>query len=195
MLDNAKIEASILSLDEAFVDDKYLKWNGKYLSNKSLNIDGNLCSPIKIKYEKNSKIIDGVGFDDKIALIPLENLHEIKEHFEKLLSNVNQKFNIENINYSYPQGLMAHLKLELEKEASLNIDEKFTCPHCKSKPFTCSKKKLRHHIMQHVHIWKDIAKNSKLCGFCGFVGCDIGLVVSSGKGQQKNWSFLTFKIC
>ena len=54
MLDNAKIEESILSLDEAFVDDKYLKWNGKYLSNKSLNIDGNLCSPIKIKYEKNS---------------------------------------------------------------------------------------------------------------------------------------------
>jgi hypothetical protein len=141
MLDNAKIEASVLSLDEAFVDDKYLKWNGKYLSNKSLHIDGNLCSPIKIKYEKNSKIIDGVGFED------------------------------------------------LEKVASLSIDEKFTCPHCKSKPFTCSKKKLRHHIMQHVHIWKDIAQNSKLCGFCGFVGCDIGLVVSSGKGQQKNWSF------
>jgi len=189
MLDNAKIEASVLSLDEAFVDDKYLKWNGKYLSNKSLHIDGNLCSPIKIKYEKNSKIIDGVGFEDKIALIPLENLHEIKEHFQKLLSNVNQKFNIENINYSYPQDLMGHLKLELEKVASLSIDEKFTCPHCKSKPFTCSKKKLRHHIMQHVHIWKDIAQNSKLCGFCGFIGCDIGLVVSSGKGQQKNWSF------
>ena len=50
--DNAKIEASILSLDEAFVDDKYIKWNGKYLPNKSLNIDGNLCSPIKITWER-----------------------------------------------------------------------------------------------------------------------------------------------
>ena len=92
------------------------------------------------------------------------------------------------INYSYPIILIPHLKLELQNEACLNVDDKFTCPHCRSKQYTCPKKKLRHHIMQHVHIWKDIAQNSKLCGFCGFVGCEIGLIVSSGKGQQKNWS-------
>ena len=51
MLDNANIDVSILSLDEAYVDGKHLKWNGEYLPNKSLTIDGYLCSPIKITYE------------------------------------------------------------------------------------------------------------------------------------------------
>ena len=72
----------------------------------------------------------------------------------------------------------------LETDRNISIGDKFVCLHCKKKEYKCDKKKLRHHIAKHILIFKDIKMHANLCGFCGRIGCSIGLQATSGKGKN-----------
>jgi hypothetical protein len=185
MLDNCKIEATLLSLDKCTIDEKNLFWPGSYAKSSKLNLNGMYCSPIKINYESTSSFENGIYFENKLAVIPIENLIQIKEHFSLFIKEHNSSNDIPLVSYSCPSNLAFCLKLDTDKNFSL--EDKFVCPHCKIKEFKCDKKKLRHHIAKHILIYKDIKMHANLCGFCGRIGCNIALKATSGKGKQTTY--------
>ena len=184
LLDNCKIEATLLSLDLCTVDDKVLIWNGQYVKSSKIIVSGRFCSPIKIEYKKYEMNEDGICKEYSAASIPLENLIQIKDYFSQLLGS-DLQVDITTTSYCYPPRFIPYLKLEHEK--NIAIDDKFTCPHCINPPYRCEKKKLRHHIAKHLLIYKNINPHANLCGFCGFIGCSIGLESTSGKGKNTNF--------
>jgi hypothetical protein len=58
------------------------------------------------------------------------------------------------------------------------IDYKFLCSICNN--YKCEKAKIRHQIGRHI-LNNDVAMDVHLCGFCGKVGCTIGLDTTSGR--------------
>jgi hypothetical protein len=54
---------------------------------------------------------------------------------------------------------------------------------CKLCPKKYVKKKMRNHIGYHI-IHGDCSPNSHRCGYCGEIGCQISLVVTSGCGKR-----------
>ena len=186
MLDNSKIEATLLSLDKCTLDEKSLKWHGSYVKSSKLILNGMYCNSIKIKYESVSSFDEnGIYSENKLALIPIENLLQIKEYFSLLIKEKNSTNEIPVVSYTVPSNLEFYLKFDCDK--NISVDDKFVCPHCKPKEYKCEKNKLRHHIAKHILVYKDIKLHANLCGYCGRIGCSIGLKVTSGKGKNSNY--------
>ena len=106
MLDNCKIEATLLCLDKCTIDDKNLNWPGSYVKSSKLNLSGMYCSPIKIKYESTSSCENGIYSENKLVLIPIDNLLQIRDHFSLLIKDLNSCNDIPVVSYSYPSKLL-----------------------------------------------------------------------------------------
>ena len=63
---------------------------------------------------------------------------------------------------------------------------------CKLCPKKYVKKKMRNHIGYHI-IHGDCSPNSHRCGYCGEIGCQISLVVTSGCGKRVVYGLVLLK--
>ena len=161
-------------------------WLGNYWNSKGVHLDGKFCLPIKIKYDDTYNVNDDDGVRDKRAMIPLENLSQLKDYFSQLINKNNNHLNIQTINYVVPSNISTLLKIEMITQNS-SVD-KFTCPHCVDPIYKCEKKKMRHYISKHVYVLKNIQLSPNLCGWCGKNGCPIALKKASGRRKHQNWA-------
>ena len=63
-----------------------------------------------------------IYFENKLAVIPIENLIQIKEHFSLLIKEHNSSNDMPLVSYSCPSNLLFCLKLDTDKTFRLKTN-------------------------------------------------------------------------
>lgn len=170
----AIFSGTILSLTE--FDDENIIWNGEY-SDTIKEINGSLCCQIKSVKSSASVKVNELSLN-----FPLIELHHIKPYLQKQFVAIgadNKK--LAKVSYQYKnKNLYEILKLD-QLEISKADDVKVKCKVC---PEFHSRAIMRQYVAKHI-LSNRIPEAVNTCGFCGLVGCKIGLVKTSGSGAHK----------
>lgn len=88
-----------------------------------------------------------------------------------------------HLNEKHSNGIQSENEFgTITDEYSLKNQE-VLCKTCNS-PFSLSK--MRDHVAKHI-IVKDLEENANRCGFCGLIGCNIDIKITSGKGKNATY--------
>ena len=141
--------------------DGELVWSGKYGANI-------VCEGLQsIIMTLKKKSLD--EFDELKFIIPEQNLTDIKMFL------MDFKCESRSIDTPYTADVLEQCIL-VKDSVDLACDSfKVQCKLC---PKKYVKKKMRNHIGYHI-IHGDCSPNSHRCGYCGEIGCQISLVVTS----------------
>jgi hypothetical protein len=171
---------------DQLINDEKLVWSGKYLPSKnSITIDGALALEIKINFDTSSyEFVNGEDNEVTYKLksnsfLRATDLTQFVDYYKSYLTQ-NPTISIPTTSYTYPPNISKFFKINIKDDYV--VDEKFQCLICTN--YKCEKSKMRHHIGKHI-LNKDIEIDVHLCGFCGKIGCSIGLDTTSGRGSYK----------
>jgi hypothetical protein len=159
-----KFHGKVLLFEELL--DGELVWSGKYGAN--IVCEG-LQSIIMTLKKKSSDEFDELKF-----IFPEQNLTDIKMFL------MDFKCESRSIDTPYTADVLEQCIL-VKDSVDLACDSfKVQCKLC---PKKYVKKKMRNHIGYHI-IHGDCSPNSHRCVYCGEIGCQISLVVTSGCGKR-----------
>ena len=170
-LNECKVYGKIMLFDE--IVDGDLKWNKDYGS--TVVCDGRLSIVVSLDIRPSDN-----GFD---FFISESNLLNIKEYLS-VVANSELKSEIKTMDFQYNDLIAAQCILEVngDNEAT-NMDFNYKKVSCQVAG--CKKKvplvKMRMHIGWHI-LNKDLESHSHRCGFCGFIGCSLSIITTSGFG-------------
>jgi len=156
LISECQLVGTVLQLETQ--NDNFFFVSGKY--GDKIECNGDLCVQIATK----SIVINN---EHKNAF-PVAQMVEGIALLRDLYKN-NENLNLKTINNPF---LSDSISTIFEIKKSLSVDELYKCKICKKK---FEKERMRQHIGKHI-ISNDITNHSKLCGFCGQVGCHIAIL-------------------
>ena len=171
LIQECELRGSILKL---ILNDnnQSLFWSGDYLD--LINVHGELCLPF---------VVDEFNSDASQSFFSFETavINRHKEFLTTVILNTSNKIPV--VPNPYCQNVFQLLKIDLPSNQLVSDNDKIMCKFCEKYVLL---QRLRCHIAKHI-IKKEIKKHAHLCGFCGSIGCSLELIVTSGKGKQKNY--------
>jgi hypothetical protein len=153
----------VLRFEELLNGD--LVWSGKY--GASMICDG--IQSIIMTFKQISDESDDLKF-----IIAEQNLTDIKMFL------VDFKCETRAIDNPYTSDVLEQCILETDSINFFCDSSKLKCKLC---PKKFVKKKMRNHIGLHI-LHGDCGQHPHRCGYCGEVGCTIGLEITSGYGNK-----------
>ena len=156
---------STLKLEVVDESEKHLVWNHEYRE-KLTAIAGTMCCPTAL-------ISDFQSRTEPRYLLELANAATIKQYLSSVYTLTKPK-----LPQIQEQTTHFHIKLTNSKDQAV-VGDGFICNLCKDETLV-AQSKMRHHVGK--HIINENMSNPHLCGYCGKIGCDIHLKITSGRG-------------